>query len=138
MFRKREAGRDRSPKDPGRSCLLDEVECMFTVYCFFFSFCTQGKSSGLQSNTKARSAAVHYKITTRRRTGETTNRRNGEKIRRGARDISKQQTENIPSTSSSELDLPGSFGDLSRPISLSLSKHTRKEMKMNTQEKRSK
>ena len=55
-----------------------------------------------------------------------------------SRDISKQQTENIPSTSSSELDLPGSFGDLSRPISLSLSKHTRKEMKMNTQEKRSK
>merc|ERR1719161_713992 len=28
---------------------------------FFFSFCTQGKSSGLQSNTKARSAAVHDK-----------------------------------------------------------------------------
>ena len=26
-----------------------------------FFFCTQGKSSGLQSNTKARSAAVHYK-----------------------------------------------------------------------------
>ena len=36
-----------------------------------------------------------------------------------SRDISKQQTENIHLTSSSKLDLPGSFGDLSRPVSLS-------------------
>ena len=33
----------------------------FFFYFFFFFFCTQGKSSGLHSNTKASSAAVHFK-----------------------------------------------------------------------------
>ena len=33
----RELGRDRSPKDPGRSSSLDEVEGMFSVCCFEIS-----------------------------------------------------------------------------------------------------
>ena len=33
----KEMGRDRSPKDPGRSSSLDEVEGMFSVCCFEIS-----------------------------------------------------------------------------------------------------
>ena len=36
-----------------------------------------------------------------------------------SRDISKKQIENIRLASSSKHDLPGSFGDLSRPVPLS-------------------
>ena len=38
----------------------DYTEGAENVFFYFFA-CTQGKSSGLQGNTKARSAAVHYK-----------------------------------------------------------------------------
>ena len=38
-------------------CLTKPSECFRSV----FFFCTQGKSSMLQNNTKARNAAVHYK-----------------------------------------------------------------------------
>ena len=37
LEREREMGRDRSPKDPGRSSSLDEVEGMFSVCCFEIS-----------------------------------------------------------------------------------------------------
>ena len=37
LEREKEMGRDRSPKDPGRSSSLDEVEGMFSVCCFEIS-----------------------------------------------------------------------------------------------------
>ena len=37
LEREKEMGRDRSPKDPGRSFSLDEVEGMFSVCCFEIS-----------------------------------------------------------------------------------------------------
>ena len=51
-------------------------------------------------------------------------------------DIWKQQTENIHSTSSSKLDLPGSFGDLSRPISLSFETHKKRQEKKEAKSER--
>ena len=50
-------------------------------------------------------------------------------------DLWKQQIENIHLISSSKHDLPGSFGDLSRPVSLSLSKHARKFKKRKKRKK---
>ena len=52
-----------------------------------------------------------------------------------SRDLWKQQIENIHLISSSKHDLPGSFGDLSRPVSLSLSKHARKFKKRKKRKK---
>ena len=59
MRRGQEAARrfhGKSERSSGFLCLPDLED-----FLLFFFVCTQGKRSGLQGNTKARSAAVHYK-----------------------------------------------------------------------------
>ena len=52
-------------RDSGPPNFRDRTQAIWRNSNFYlgpvFFFCTQGKSSGLHSNTKARSAAVHYK-----------------------------------------------------------------------------
>ena len=69
--------------------------------CSQFFLCTQSKSSGLQGNTKARSAAVQYKTTTRRRTGEIAHRRNEAKTRR-YRDLQRQTAAQAAATTAAK------------------------------------
>ena len=57
------------------ACVCDACLGFFFYFIIIFFLILQG-------NTKARNAAVQYKTTTRRRTGETAHRRNEAKTRR--------------------------------------------------------